>query len=241
MKDYSHNRKLLKTLPKPDAIIFDWDNTLVDTWPLIQLAINKTMNHMKLPEWSLEKVRNSIHKSMRESFPSIFKDQWQEASEIYKNSYREINLSNITLLKNSQKLLELIKSKNIQQFLVSHKIGDTLRKEVTNLNLNHLFFSVIGAQDANYDKPHPHPVELALLGSNIELNKNIIWFVGDTIADVQCAHNCKVIPIVYGHSSHQISNTIEDNIMQNGINNSGAIALYFDHQELIDVIETYQF
>ena len=43
MIDLSKNKKALLQLPKPKAVIFDWDNTLVDTWPLIHEAIDKTM------------------------------------------------------------------------------------------------------------------------------------------------------------------------------------------------------
>ncbi len=66
------NKAALLKLPKPKAVIFDWDNTLVDTWPLIQAAIDATMRATGREEWGLEKVRNNVHKSMRESFPKIF-------------------------------------------------------------------------------------------------------------------------------------------------------------------------
>ena len=69
MLNLEKNRENFKNLRKPDAIIYDWDNTLVDTWPLIKNAINQTLREMNREEWSLEKVRDSVHKSMRESFP----------------------------------------------------------------------------------------------------------------------------------------------------------------------------
>ena len=71
------NLAALQNLKKPKAVIFDWDNTLVDTWPLIHRAINTTMNAMGKEEWSLQKVKDTVHKSMRESFPGIFGDNWQ--------------------------------------------------------------------------------------------------------------------------------------------------------------------
>ncbi|HLD76781.1 MAG TPA: HAD hydrolase-like protein, partial [Rickettsiales bacterium] len=90
--------KALAKRPKPKAIIFDWDNTLVDTWPLIHAAINATMIAMKKEEWSLKKVQDNIHKAMRDSFPEIFGDNWQEAGEIYVNTYRSINLDRLKFL-----------------------------------------------------------------------------------------------------------------------------------------------
>ena len=62
MIDTSINQDALKFLPKPKAIIFDWDNTLVDTWPLIHQAINITLEKMGKKKFSLEQVQNEIHK-----------------------------------------------------------------------------------------------------------------------------------------------------------------------------------
>ncbi len=238
MQDLSKNHQKIFSLPKPDAIIFDWDNTLCDTWPIIQMAINHTMKSMNKPQWSLQKVKDNIHKSMRQSFPEIFGENWQEAGAIYKQNYLDVNLNNLQLLKNSLALLQTIKQKNIPQFLVSNKIGSTLRSEIKKLQLEDLFFSVIGAQDADFDKPHIAPVELALKGSGIDFTKNIIWFVGDTIADVNCAKNINAHPIVYCYHN-EISKTFEGDILQTGSQSGDEIAVYSDHQVLIDLLNKF--
>jgi phosphoglycolate phosphatase len=237
MLNLEKNLQAFQNLRKPDAIIYDWDNTLVDTWPLIKNAINETMRSLNREEWSLEKVRNSVHKSMRESFPEIFGNEWERAGEIYKKAYHDINIEQISLLKNSFELLNFVKNLNIPQFLVSNKIGTTLRKEVKKLQLEHLFFSLVGAQDANFDKPSREPADFALMGSQIDPKKHHIWFVGDTIADVECAHNLGACPIIYGHSDNKISKTIQEKILENGFDDKGAVAVYFDHQELINILK----
>ncbi|MFM8186642.1 MAG: HAD family hydrolase, partial [Alphaproteobacteria bacterium] len=216
MQKYSINRQNFQKLRKPDAVIFDWDNTLVDTWPLIHQSINKTMEAMDKPVWSFQKVKDTVHKSMRESFPEIFGNSWQEAGDIYKKSYQEIHLDKICLLPNSLNLLDFLLQKNIKVFLVSNKIGSTLRKEVKKLNLEKYFFSIVGAHDADFDKPKADPVKLALMSSSISLEKNYIWFIGDTIADVECAHNCKVEPIIFGMGHNEVSITISSEILASG-------------------------
>ncbi len=237
--DLIKNQEAFLNLPKPKAVIFDWDNTLVDTWPLIHKAIDKTMNEMGREPWGLEKVRDNVHKSMRESFPEIFgEDDWEKAGEIYKNSYRDIHL-NIQLLEGSLDLINILEEKGILQFIVSNKIGNTLRKEAAAIGVDKKFFTLVGAQDAKADKPHKDPVELALLGSDIDPKKDEVWFIGDTIADVECAFNSGCRPIVYGHLEHQISKTIPFDILSEGRNGSGAIATYFDHYKLIEIIKSF--
>jgi len=232
MIDLSKNKKALLQLPKPKAVIFDWDNTLVDTWPLIHEAIDKTMVAMGREPWGLQKVRDTVHKSMRESFPIIFGDNWEKAGEIYKNSYRAIHLDKIELLSNAMNLINKLEEQGILQILVSNKIGITLRKEAAKLGIDRKFFSIIGASDAAFDKPSQEPVDLALLGSGLDPKKDVIWFVGDTIADVECAYNSGCIPVVYGHSGDQISKTISLEFLQ-----EKNLPIYFDHQELVGILK----
>lgn len=234
--NFTKNREALLALPKPKAVIFDWDNTLVDTWPLIHTAIDRTMIAMGREPWGLEKVRDSVHKSMRESFPEIFGDAWQEAGEIYKKTYRSIHLDQIQLLPNALELINALEEKSVLQFVVSNKIGVTLRKEAAKISVDKKFFSLIGAADSDADKPSSKPVDLALMGSGIDPKKDVVWFVGDTIADIECAYNSSCLPIVYGHSNTQISKTISESVMSGDAFNKGLIPLYFDHEELVSCL-----
>ena len=234
-KEFLKNRNALQTLKKPKAVIFDWDNTLVNTWPLIQTAIDTTMNQMGQEPWGLEKVRDTVHKSMKESFPEIFGNDWQKAGEIYKNTYRSINL-NIRLLPNALELINALEKLGILQFVVSNKVGITLRKEAASLGIDKKFFALIGSNDSSHEKPDKAPVDLALLGSDLDPKKDEIWFVGDTISDIECAYNAGCSPIAYGHSGSEISKTISKDLLANGRNNVGALPIYFDHKELTELL-----
>jgi len=239
MTNLTKNREAFLRLPKPKAVIFDWDNTLVDTWPLIHRAIDSTMEKMGREPWGLEKVRNTVHKSMRESFPQIFGDDWQQAGEIYKSSYRATHLDQIQLLPSALQLINKLEELGILQFVVSNKIGATLRKEAAKINVDQKFFALIGSMDSNADKPSREPVELALMGSDLNTEKDEIWFVGDTIADIECAYNSGCRPIVFGDSQQRISCTIPPDLLREGKNNLGALPVYFDHRELVEILDRF--
>ncbi len=215
---------------KPKAIVFDWDNTLADTWPLIHRALNKALTAFDKEEWSLEKVKNTIHKSMRESFPSLFGNDWQEAGKIYIDSYAHDHLQHLKLLSGAMDLLKAMKEKNVPAFLVSNKIGTTLRKEINNLELNDYFYSVIGAMDADSDKPNTDPVDLALQGFDYSLNDKDIWFIGDTIADIDCGLNCGFTAVAFSSDKDFVSKSITERLDQDNYNN---LPLFFDHEDLI--------
>ncbi len=203
MVDFSRNYRSFNELDsKPKAIIFDWDNTLADTWPLIQEAMNEARTAFGKEPWSAKEVKDKVHKSMRESFPIMFGDDWQAAGKLYLESYARNNLVNLKLLPDALDLLKELKKQNIAVFLVSNKIGATLRKEVEALNLGEYFFSVVGSMDADADKPNIDSTALALRGSDVDFekyqgDKKDIWFIGDTISDIRCAINCQFRPIVF--------------------------------------------
>ena len=65
------------------AVIFDWDNTLVDTWPVILKSMNKTREYMGKTPWTEEEGKARIDRSLRDSFPEFFGQRWQEAMHVY--------------------------------------------------------------------------------------------------------------------------------------------------------------
>ena len=57
---------------KPNVIIFDWDNTLVDTWPVIADSLNTALCAFNKKPWTLEQVKANVRHSLRNSFPTLF-------------------------------------------------------------------------------------------------------------------------------------------------------------------------
>ena len=47
----------------PRAVLFDWDNTLVDNWPTIHDALNATFEAMGHPTWTLAETRERVRAS----------------------------------------------------------------------------------------------------------------------------------------------------------------------------------
>lgn len=195
------------SLTKPRAILFDWDNTLVDTWPLIHRALNMTLRYMDHPEWSLEKVKSSVKKSMRDAFPEMFKERWEEAATHYQNSYKSLNLQFLQPLADAELMLNAAKAEGLFLGVVSNKKGDTLRSEIAHLGWAHYFDSIVGAGDATADKPSCAPAWLALENYDGPHDASI-WFVGDTAVDLECANALGATAILYG--DHTTDGTMHD-------------------------------
>jgi phosphoglycolate phosphatase len=184
-------------LTKPKAVLFDWDNTLVDTWPVIHRALNATLAHMGHEAWPIERVKRDVKRSMRDSFPEMFGDRWKEAADRYQYDYRSIHLDVLKALPGAEDMLIQLAENDAFIGLVSNKRGPSLRLEVTKLGWDKYFKAAIGSDDAERDKPHPAPAYLALKDTGITDGAHI-WFIGDTGVDLECAAALGATAILYG-------------------------------------------
>ncbi len=187
MNDFSDN--------KPGAILFDWDNTLIDSWQVIHQSLNATFDAYGLPSWTLEEAKNQVRHSLRDSFPTLFGDRWEEAGETYYRFFSNIHLDELRPLPGAGEMLEALSRDGMYMGVVSNKKGDFLRKEASFLGWDHYFGRLIGATDARRDKPAPDPVFLALDGSGHSPG-NGVWFAGDAWIDLECAVNSGCVPVL---------------------------------------------
>ena len=184
-------------LTKPKAILFDWDNTLVNTWPVIHEALHNTFTQMGQEPWTLDMVKKRVSRSMRDSFPIVFGEDWQRASEIYQKQYRSIHLQKLEAYKNAEETLIALSKLPVYVAVVSNKKGPNLRKEAEHLGWTKYFKKLVGADDTARDKPFPDPVHSALEGSGVKAGPDV-WFVGDSVVDMEVAHVTGCVPMWYG-------------------------------------------
>ena len=183
------------SLQLPSAIIFDWDNTLVDTWPVIHESMNTTLKHFGFELWSIEETESRVRRSLREAFPDLFGDEWELARDIFYKRFRKIHLERLVALQGAEGLLNLLHSKKVYLGVVSNKSGENLRREANHLDWNKYFEKIVGAMDAKKDKPAIEPVLMVLEGSKIRPSLDV-WFIGDTKIDMECAYNSGCLPIL---------------------------------------------
>jgi phosphoglycolate phosphatase len=180
---------------RPKAIIFDWDNTLVDSWKTIHQALNATLTNFGLEPWSLEYTKANVQKSMRDSFPGLFGNHWEKAGEFFYEQYEAIHIETLSPLEGAEQTLVALRKEGIYLAVVSNKKGNYLRQEVTHLGWDTFFGQIVGALDAEQDKPAIAPVKLALNRSGVN-EGSVIWFAGDSQVDLECAHNSNCVPIL---------------------------------------------
>ena len=170
----------------PKAILFDWDNTLVDSWPTIHEATNAVFAAMGHPLWTLEETKARVRRSLRETFPEMFGDRWEEAREVYYRHIRAHHLDTLAPIPGIAGMLKALGAAGIYMGVVSNKDGTLLRAEAKHLGWDGHFGALVGAGDAARDKPACDPLDMALAESGIARGDDV-WYVGDTGMDMECA------------------------------------------------------
>ena len=186
--------------PRPHAILFDWDNTLVDTWPAIHEATNATLAAFGLEPWTFAETQRRVRKSMRDSFPALFGDRWQEAGDEFYRHFLAVHLDRLSPRPGARRMLRELCGAGIYLGVVSNKKGDVLRREAAHLGWEGFFGRLVGAFDADRDKPAAAPVDLALTGSGLDRGSRV-WFAGDTDIDLECGANAGCVPVLVRESA----------------------------------------
>ncbi|MBU6235329.1 MAG: HAD family hydrolase [Alphaproteobacteria bacterium] len=194
----------------PPAILFDWDNTLVDTLPLIRDANNAIRAKFGLPLWDIAEAHASTQKVGRDGLKANYGDRWEEADRMFYEYVQAHHLDALVALEGAGDLLAFLHGLHVPMGLVSNKRGGILRAEVAHMGWAHYFQTVLGPDDVGYSgKPKPDGI-FAALGSLDVIPEQAphVWYVGDTENDMATAKAAGVVPVfvLRAEVSHHLEN-----------------------------------
>lgn len=182
----------------PKAILFDWDNTLIESWNTIHQAWNATLSDFGLPIMTLTETRARVRLSARESFPQTFAEHSEQAISLYRKYYQDFHVTPEPL-DSAECILKFCRGQEIPCGVISNKSHDFLQQEIIALEWQNYFsLGIIGAGKARADKPDPAVLE-ALLPDMTSCHD--YWYIGDTGVDIEFAHRCGMIGVLVGDNT----------------------------------------
>jgi phosphoglycolate phosphatase len=209
---------------RPRAVLFDWDNTLVDNWAAIADALNTVFAAFDKPVWTVAETKARVRQSLRDSFPAMFGARWEDARDMFYARFRERHIELLNPLPGAGELVAELAASGLYLGVVSNKNGALLRREAGHLGWSGHFGRIVGAADAARDKPAAEPVALALEPWGCAPGRDV-WLVGDSGIDMQCARTsgCVAVLVAAGVTNRDEFQAFPPEIEVSDLNRLGAL------------------
>jgi pyrophosphatase PpaX len=175
---------LNSTLPtRFDAILFDFDGTLVDAAELICHSFNETLIANGIPRLADETIRSQIGRPLRDMFAELNSGVSADLLVAeYKNRFSAHSPAGSHLLPGVAEFLEQIPD-TVKLGIVTARMATGAVSILRSFALEQYFPVVIGIEDVENSKPDPEPVHLALARLGVAAKRTML--VGDTVFDIE--------------------------------------------------------
>jgi pyrophosphatase PpaX len=172
---------------KIDTLLFDLDGTLIDTNDLIISSFLHTLEKYKPNEYSREDVLQFIGPPLYDSFVSVIPEKAEEMCQ----TYRKFNLAKhdelVTEFEGIYELVERLHKEGYKLGIVTTKVRVPVTMGLKLTKLDQFFDCIITLDDVEHPKPHPEPIEKALVELGSKPERTIM--VGDNYHDIEAGQN----------------------------------------------------
>jgi len=162
-----------------EAIVFDWDGCLIDSFEVSYKAYQRAFLSvgLRLDREFFKKHYGPDWYSFYER-AGIPKRRWKMVDKLWLSFYEQLKP---TLRSGVRRLLDVL-SKDYTVALVTGGSRMRVMKEIDNLCLTDFFRTIVCSDDTSKKKPTAEPLRLALRRMDIPASKAV--YVGDTCEDV---------------------------------------------------------
>lgn len=168
------------------AVIFDFDGTLVDSYPAITASVNHVRQRLGLGPMPESEVRRHVGRGpehlMKMTVPgSDFASTWP----VYRAHHPTVMLAHTRLLPGAAACLQALARAGLGLAICSNKPRDFTRQLVDHLGLAGLIRVIVGPEDAARPKPAPDMLRVALARLGVAASEAL--YVGDMRVDIETA------------------------------------------------------
>ncbi|MBK7629592.1 MAG: HAD family hydrolase [Ignavibacteriales bacterium] len=182
-------------------IIWDWNGTLLNDVDFCRKIINRILVDNNLPQLSFKKYQGIFTFPVQDYYTAAGLDFSKTSFEVLgKDFIDEYESKKLTcnLHENAIEVLSVIHKKGIKQSVLSAYLHNNLVSILDHYNLTQYFDNIVGL-DNIYAGSKTH-LGLKLI-EELDVNKNEVLFIGDTLHDAEVAEamGVKCILIANGH------------------------------------------
>lgn len=184
-----------------DAVLFDFDGTLMDTNDLIFNSWVHAFREIKGEVPEDEVILRTYGEILLDTMRSFFGGDDEELMrnvEIYREYQRNTFKEQIRLFPGAKEMLRDLKDAGYRLAMVTSRLKETTIQYMDEFGIRDLFEVVLTADDSPIHKPEPEPALLALEKMGVSPEHAVM--VGDTWSDMECGIRAGVVPIMVGFS-----------------------------------------
>lgn len=184
-------------------LIWDWNGTLFNDVDLGVSIINNLLKNNNLPSITCKKYRNiftfPVYEYYQKAGFDFNKTSFEILGRMFMEQYEKRKFE-MNLFEGAREILQYAKDKGIKQSVLSAYKHDTLLEVLQHYNILQFFENVSGLDNIYAGSKERLGLELR---KKINLNREEILFIGDTLhdADVAKAMDVECVLISNGHQS----------------------------------------
>lgn len=173
------------------AVLFDFDGTLVDSYPAIAASVNHVRARRHQPPLPESEVRKHVGRGPYYLIEhTVGEAHVEEDLAEYRAHHPSVMLAGTKLLPGAISVLASLRRSGRRLALCSNKPRPFSQEILVHLGLREYFEVVIGPEDVDRPKPAPDMVKLALLQLGVSPTEAL--YVGDMSVDIQTGHGAGV-------------------------------------------------
>ena len=189
-----------------DAILFDFEGTLVDfQWNLVE-AVQETFEMLRVIGFPTERIQSRKYSALMNEATKIAIELRRSPNEVREeigviyDRYDEDALTRWKLRPNARHFLSALKAMGIKTGLISNVGKKAMEKAFKKMELQRFFDIVVTRNDVKALKPSGEGINLAL--DRLRVTKDRSLFIGDSLDDIQAAKEAglKVMIILGGEN-----------------------------------------
>jgi phosphoglycolate phosphatase len=179
---------------KYQAVIFDFDYTLVDSSRGAMECINFALTNLGLQAASYEDICQTIGLSLTDTLVKLSSreniDKSKEFARLFTQRADEVMAARTILYKTVQPVIFQLKKHGFKVGIVSTKFRYRIENILRRENLLDAFDVIIGGEDVTKHKPDPEGLQKALEWLNSTSSHTL--YIGDSITDAETAQRSGV-------------------------------------------------
>lgn len=174
-----------------DAVLFDFDGTLADSYAAIAASVNHVRGMRGLATLDLAEVKRFVGRGpnylLENTVPG---GKLEEDLARYRDHHPSVMRALTKLLPGAKDLIEALHRRRKKIGLCSNKPRNFSQEILQHLGLASFFTVVLGPEDVENLKPAPDMLLLAV--ERLKVAKGRALYVGDMVVDVQTAQSAGV-------------------------------------------------